>query len=184
VPELLGGYLRRTAAKRVAFDLPWTEAVLRVIETAAYQRLEAHSPGYIAARLGLTLEQETAALERLQQSGILEFSKGRFRDLQAFTVDMAAHPEDVQRLKAHWTQVCLERLRSPLPQDWLAYNVVSVAESDLHRIREILRMTFREIRSIAAASSPVQTVALLNLQLISWPELGHEQDIPGAASPR
>jgi hypothetical protein len=40
------------------------------------------------------------------------------------------------------------------------------------------RLTFREIRSIAATSSPVQTVALLNLQLISWPEVGDEQDLP------
>jgi len=170
VPELLPGHVRRAAAKRVAFDQPWTEAVLRVIETVAYQDLAAHRPGYIAERLGLTREEEEAALGLLEQAGILERREGRYRDVQALSVDMSAAPEDLQRLKAHWARVCLERLAQPMPRDWLAYNVISVAESDLGRIREVLRMAFREIRTIAAASTPVETVALLNLQLITWPD--------------
>jgi transcriptional regulator with XRE-family HTH domain len=169
VPELLPFHQRRTAAKRVAFDLPWTEAVLRVMETEAYQRQPAHRAGCIAERLGLTDAQEAQALQRLEQAGILERLDGRYRDIQGVSVDMAASARDLQRLKAHWTQVCLARLAQPLPSDWLAYNVVSVSDVDLARIREVLRMAFREIRSIAAASKP-ETVALLNLQLISWPE--------------
>jgi hypothetical protein len=36
-------------------------------------------------------------------------------------------------------------------------------------------MAFREIRALAAASQPIETIALLNLQLVSWP------DVEGAA---
>jgi transcriptional regulator with XRE-family HTH domain len=170
VPELLVEHRRRLAARRVAFDHPWTEAVLRVIETESYRRLPRHRAGHIAARLGLSLEQEEAALAQLEAAGILTRHEGRFRDVSALSVDMAASPEDLQRLKTHWTHVCLDRTAAPLPSDWLAYNVISVAERDLDRIREVLRMAFREIRTIAAASQPVESVALLNLHLISWPE--------------
>jgi transcriptional regulator with XRE-family HTH domain len=180
VPELLAGHERRTAAKRVAFDLPWTEAVLRVIETSGYQRAAAHRPGYIAERLGISREMEVEALARLELAGILERRDGRYRDVSPLTVDMAAPARDLQRLKAHWTRVCLERIEQPLARDWLAYNVVSVSEADSERIREVLRMAFREIRAIAAASQPIETVSLLNLQLVNWP------DVEGAAgrSPR
>lgn len=170
VAELWPAHVRRAAAKRVAFDLPWTEAVLRVIETRAYQQLPAHEPGYIARRLGLSTQEETLALESLEAAGILERRDGRYRDLQPLTIDMAAPAADLQRLKAHWTRVCLARLERPEPRDWLGYNVVSVSASDVERIREVLRMAFREIRSLAAASSPVESVALLNLQLLTWPD--------------
>jgi hypothetical protein len=33
-----------------------------------------------------------------------------------------------------------------------------------------LRMAFREIRTLAAASAPVESVALLNLHLLTWPD--------------
>jgi hypothetical protein len=82
----------------------------------------------------------------------------------------SASAEDLSRVKAHWTQVCLQRLHAPRPEDWLGYNVISASAADLARIREVLRRSFREIRSIAAASEPTEAVALLNLQLVTWNE--------------
>jgi hypothetical protein len=61
---------------------------------------------------------------------------------------------------------------APRTSDWLGYNVVSTSATDLERIREVLRRAFREIRAIAAASEPAESVALLNLQLVTWNETG------------
>jgi transcriptional regulator with XRE-family HTH domain len=168
VPLLLLMHQKRMAAKRVAFDNPWTEAVLRVIETTAYRQHPEHVPGYIATRLGITRLEEDSALARLELAGILQKHEGRYRDVQPLSVDTAAPAEDLQRLKAHWTQVCLDRLRAPDPKDWLGYNMMSVSMADLERIREVLRRAFREVRAIASASEPLEAVALLNLQLVTW----------------
>ena len=168
VPELYALHLRRTAAKRVAFDVPWAEAALRVIETAGYRKLAAHEPGYVGARLGISAQDEAAALDGLLRAGVLQRRGPRLLTREPLTVDMAAKPAEINRLKAHWTRAALERLRAPRPQDWLAYNVVSTSAADLDRIREVLRRAFREIRSIAAASEPTESAALLNLQLITW----------------
>ena len=173
VPTLHEQHLQRAARKRIAFDAPWSEAVLRVMETSGY-RTEAHrQPGYIAHRLGLTLQQEQELLRSLEAGGILRKRAGRYSDLAPLTVDTAsASAEDVARLKAHWTHVCLERVLAPRTSDWLGYNVVSTSATDLERIREVLRRAFREIRAIAAASEPAESVALLNLQLVTWNETG------------
>lgn len=170
VPALFAAHQRRAAAKRVALDHPWTEAVLRIIETKNYQAAPKHEPGHIAHRLGITPEQEAEALHSLEQAGILTLNDGRYGNAQPLTVDTSASPEDLRRLKSHWTSVCLQRLTAPLPDDWLGYNVLSTSEADIERIRDILRKAFREVRAIAANSEPVETVALLNLQLITWPE--------------
>jgi transcriptional regulator with XRE-family HTH domain len=170
VRELLPDFERRQAAKRLAFDAPWTEAVLRVMETEGYRRLARHKPGYVASYLGISVETERDALERLEAAGVLQRQRGRYGDAEPLTVDTSAPAHDLQRLKAHWTGVSLARLQSPLEQDWLGYNVISVSNADIERVREILRRAFREIRAVAAGSQPVQRAALLNLQLVTWPE--------------
>ncbi|HKU37194.1 MAG TPA: DUF4423 domain-containing protein, partial [Polyangiales bacterium] len=171
VPELFEQHQQRTARRRLAYDAPWSEAVLRVMETTGYRSHRAR-PGYIAARLGLDARDEEHLLRNLEGAGILHRqSDGEYRDLASLTVDtQSASPEDLARLKAHWTSVCLERTRAPHAGDWLGYNLVSTSQADLDRIREVLRRAFREIRAIAAASEPAESVALLNLQLVTWNE--------------
>jgi hypothetical protein len=168
VPELHALHERRLAAKRVAFDVPWSEAVLRVMETDGYRALSAHDPGYVAARLGIGVAEVTAALEGMLRAGVLQRRGARLLAREPLTVDTAAAPAELARLKAHWTRAALARLEQPRRDDWLGYNVISTSAADLERIREILRHAFREIRSVAAASQPTESAALLNLQLVTW----------------
>ncbi|MDD9942834.1 MAG: DUF4423 domain-containing protein [Myxococcales bacterium] len=168
VPSLYPAHLQRAAARRLAFDTPWTEAVLRVMETEDYRNALTHRPGYIARRLGITIEQEAEALEALTQAGVLKRSGDCFQSTEPLTVDTAGAEGELNRLKMHWSRAALERLEQPRPEDWLGYNVISTSAADLERIREILRGAFREIRSVAGSSKPVESVALLNLQLVTW----------------
>jgi transcriptional regulator with XRE-family HTH domain len=169
VPELRAVHAQRAAAKRLAFDLPWTAAVMRVLESEGYRKKRAHPPGYIAARLGLTHEQESELLERLVVAGVARLERGRYEVGTPLTVDTQASPADMGKLKAHWSQVGLTRALDPQQGDWIAFNVISTSAADLERIREVLRHAFREIRAIAAASES-EAVALLNLQLVTWNE--------------
>jgi transcriptional regulator with XRE-family HTH domain len=177
VPELRAVHARRAAAKRVAFDVPWSEAALRVMETTGYRRTASHRPGYIAERLEITLEEEREVLRALEAAGILRRERDRYLDIEPMTVETDAPAHDRNPLKAHWTQVCARRLTAPRPSDWLGYNVISTSAADITRIRDVLQRAFREIRAIAAASVPIESVALLNLQLVTW-------DDDGAPSPR
>jgi hypothetical protein len=169
VPELQVVHRQRTAHRRVAFEAPWSEAVARVMETHGY-RTAGGAPGYIAKRLGLTRAQEQSVLGQLETAGAVV--RGGREQLTISVDTSGASREDLNRLKSHWTAVALERLQAPRADDWLGYNVISTSHTDLERIREILRRSFREIRAIAAASAPAEDVALLNLQLVTWNELG------------
>ena len=66
VPAVAKRYAMAQAARRIAFDEPWTEAILRVLETPAYAALRAHRPGVLAERLGISREQEARTLALLQ----------------------------------------------------------------------------------------------------------------------
>jgi transcriptional regulator with XRE-family HTH domain len=51
VPTLFLRHRTAAAAKRLAFEEPWTEAVLRLLETSAYQARPAHDAAWIASQL-------------------------------------------------------------------------------------------------------------------------------------
>jgi transcriptional regulator with XRE-family HTH domain len=170
VPALVERHRAAAAARHLAFEEPWTEAVLRLLETASYLALPEHQPGLIASRLGISLEREERCLQRLEHAGIIRLRSGRYEVQGALSVDTRAAPEAVQRLMSHWADVALQRFPYGHEADLFAYNVFSISRSDLMRVHELLRGTYRELRSIVASSEPSETAALLNLQLVEWGE--------------
>ena len=171
VPALLPRHRAAASAKRLAFEEPWTEAVLRLLETTGYASRAAHEPDYVAQRLQLSPEHAQRCLDRLEHAGIVRRdSRGRYLVAGALNVDTHADPEAVRRLMAHWSEVALSHFSRGHETNLFAYNVLSISQQDLLRVRELLRSTYREVRAIVAASEPSETAALLNLQLIEWSE--------------
>jgi transcriptional regulator with XRE-family HTH domain len=168
VPSLGARHRAGAAARQLAYQAPWTEAVLRLLETEAYRRLGRHRPGFIGSCLGLSPEEETECLHLLERAQVVERRRRGFAIVDPNPVDTRGGKEALHHLKEHWTRVAASRLREPRTEDLFAYNVMSVSEADLGQIREKLSATFREIRSIVTASKPEQVVALVNLQLLTF----------------
>jgi transcriptional regulator with XRE-family HTH domain len=168
VPSLLVRHRAMRAARRVAFDAPWSEAVLRVLDTNDYQALEAHDDGFVAERLGIDADVANTALQQLQAAGVVRLERGLWRQDRPLSVDTRGSRDDLSALLRHWSTVAYGRIDERRSTDLFSYNVMSISRADYERIRERLRHTFREIRSIVAASEPNEQVAILNLQLLDF----------------
>jgi transcriptional regulator with XRE-family HTH domain len=169
VPALAEVHRERHASRTLAFEEPWTEAILRVLETRAYRGLPAHLPGWIADRLGIGIDTERRCLERLAAAAVVARDEaGRWQPVGALTVDTRADPEGTLRLKHHWAGMGVQRATAPREGDMVSYNVVGVSRDDLERIREAHVRYFHEVRQIVANSEPVEVAALVNIQLMTW----------------
>lgn len=168
VPSLLTRYQAMRAAKRLAFDAPWTEAVLRVLEIADYRSLPSHNDEFVALRLGIPVAVAQDALRRLQEAAVVRSQNGLWCQARPLTVDTRGAPDDLNVLIRHWSAIGYRRVIERRRRDFYAYNVMSCSRADYERIRALLRGTFREIQSIVAASEPTERVALLNLQLLEF----------------
>jgi transcriptional regulator with XRE-family HTH domain len=162
VPALAQRYHVSQAARRVAFDEPWAEAIQRVLETAPC------AAGAIARRLGISAQDEARILALMEAARLVRRRGRLYVPLPPSTVDTRGAKRASQALKQHWAQVAAERAAEPRVGDLFAYNVISVSAADLEQVRARLHATFREIRTIVAASEPTERVALVNLQLIGW----------------
>lgn len=176
-PELLPSaherWQRLVAQRQLAVEQPYTQAVLRAVELAAYQALPRHEEGWIAERLRIPVEVEIGALERLALAGELRWDGRKWRPAEALAVDTRSDPAVSRRLKAWWAQVGLERLGQD-PEGLWSYNVFSVSEADLKKIHELHLAYFRAVRAVIAESTPTEHVCVMNVQLFALDRRGSD----------
>jgi len=170
LPAASEAWERLELARRTAYELPWSHAVLRALELDGYRSRRAHEPGWIAQRVGISREEEQRCLELLERAGQVELCDDRWQLVDTLSVDTRRDPERARELKVWWAQVGVEQLRTGKDGQF-SYNLFAVSRADLEALRELSRAYYREVRTIVARSQPAETVALLNLQLF---ELGEE----------
>jgi DNA-binding phage protein len=163
LPSLAARWHKLEAGRRAAFELPWSHAVLRVMELDSYQK-RPHRPGFVAAELGISREEEQRCIEALVGSGQLEWDGSRYR-VGAQLTDTRHYPEAGRMLKIWWTRQALERFERN-SEGLLSYNLFAVSERDYERLRELHLAYFRELRGIVAASQPAERVVLAHLSLL------------------
>jgi transcriptional regulator with XRE-family HTH domain len=154
------------AHRRAAYEEPWTVAVLRTLELAPYQRLTAHEPGWIARRLGISLEEEHRCLRTLEETAQIRRRGARYEPVQGITVDTRHDALAERRLKQSWAEIGVQRLARGAP-GLFSFNVFAVSERDLAKLEGLHRSYFRHLRAIVAASTPSERVVVANVQLFS-----------------
>lgn len=170
LPSIREAYVELERARRATYQRPWSQAVLRMLETTGYAALPRHTPGWIAARLDIPVEEETGALELLENTGQIEFREDKFH-LSSLpkVVDTRRDQKAAHALRAFWADVARQRMDEP-GDALFSHSVFSVSERDYQRIRDLQKAYYQEIRAIVADSQPVERVALLNLQLLPLSE--------------
>jgi transcriptional regulator with XRE-family HTH domain len=168
LPSLKQAFEDLERQRRLAYDLPWAHAVLRVLELEDYASLARHEAGQIAARIGIGVEQETECIEALAAAGQIQRRRGKWTVRRVLTVDTREDPAANLRLKRHWTKVALERLG----EDALAigglfsYNLFAISNAGLDEIREAHVAYYERVRSIVRDCQRPTRLALVNVQLL------------------
>jgi transcriptional regulator with XRE-family HTH domain len=160
------------AQRRVAYELPWSHAVMRVLELEQYRALPAHRPGWIAERLGLGLAEEERCLGALAASKLIRRRRGRWEVLRVLTVDTRTNPDAGRSLKRHWAEVAESRLSAlePRGEDLFSYNLFTISEREWASFRELHIAYYQELRRLVEASRHAERVVLVNLQLLRLDE--------------
>lgn len=175
LPAAAEQYRALEAARRIAYDVPWSHAVLRALELSDYRALGKHKPGWLAKRLGISREEETRCLAALETSRQIKLEAGLWTLHQEQTIDTRVNPQRGRRLKGEWLRVALDRLEAGATGIW-GYNLMAISRADLARLREMHLAYFRNMQALVADSTPSECVVLFNTELFAL-------DQPVAARP-
>jgi transcriptional regulator with XRE-family HTH domain len=168
LPTLRDRWEAIQTARRLAYDAPWTQAVLRAMELDAYKALKKHEPGWIAKRIGIDVSVESAALALLQTTGQVRLEDGRYTLGEVHALDTRKNPAAALKLRTWWGQQALDRFARG--NRGMMYNLISCSSADLERLRELQKAYFNEVRTIVAQSQPIERVALATVQLLDLGE--------------
>ena len=69
LPSVSAQWTQLQAARHAAYEMPLSHLVLRALELSDYRALPVHEPGWIAERVGISVEQEVEYLDVLTRSG-------------------------------------------------------------------------------------------------------------------
>jgi transcriptional regulator with XRE-family HTH domain len=165
---------QKDAMRQVAYESPWSHAILRALELKDYGALSRHRRGWLAQRLGIAPEQEQRALTLLTRAGQVRWDGRRYRVGEPSALDTRQDPARSRALKVFWLEQAERRLRNVQP-GFFSYNLFAVSEQDFTRIRELHLRYYRELRQIVASSQPSERVGLFCAQLLPldagpWPD--------------
>ena len=165
LPSLRAEWRQLKLSRELAYDAPWSHAVLRALELDAYRKLARHPPGLIARWLGIEPAEEERCLALLLQSGQIKRTRAGYRVAEVRTVDTRSDPRRSRELRAFFSRVAAERLVAGADGDF-SFNLFSVSSADLERLRALQHAYFQEFRSIVARSEPPERIVLTNIQLL------------------
>jgi transcriptional regulator with XRE-family HTH domain len=158
LPSIRQQWEQLNVARRLAYDEPWSQAVLRALELSSYAALPRHSTGWIARRIGITEEEEAQCLARLNDSGQILWEDSRWKIKNVMALDTRRDPDAARRLRAWWLRRGAARIEAG--DRGLMYNLLGVSSADLERLRELQKAYLTEVRAIVARSEPVEHVVL------------------------
>lgn len=169
LPSVAAAHADLVATRRAAHAAPWTQAVLRCLELSDYRALPAHQPGWIAARIGISLDEEAACLKLLHDSGQLAWTDGRYQVARVLSLDTRRDPASTLALRRFWTEQALRRLDAGVEsgaESLFSYNVFGVSEADLHKLQALHAEYYQQMRELIARSEPVERVVVASTQIV------------------
>lgn len=179
VPVLANEWHKLRRAREVAYDAPWSHAVLRALELDSYRGARANSAtAVLAAQLGLSRDEVERGLSALAESGQIRRVKGKWHVDRVLAVDTSADLARARTLKHAWTQVAAARMQRGVPGNY-GYTVFAISRADLGKLQELQLQYARAMQSLIAQSTPAQCVGLYCAQLI---DLGAQPAIAATGS--
>lgn len=168
LPSTRAAYEDLAAQERLAYELPWSHALLRALELQQYAALPRHRPGFLSERLGISSDDEERYLSALAAAGQIRWNGTHFEVQRVLTVDTRRDAARNRRLKAHWAEVAQRRLvKGTAPEEALfSYNLFAVSERTFQRIRQLHLDYYDAVRALVDESTEPERVVLMNAQLV------------------
>lgn len=172
LPITRDAYEVARSRQRLAYELPWSNAVMHALELSAYRNLSRHRPQVLAEHLGLSVADISALLAHLADARLIEMRDGLWREVRVLSVDTRSDFERNRALKKHWAAVAAERLSQHQEQDrsLFSYNVFPISHADFEALRDLHIDYYQRVRQLVARASGADHVAVMNAQLFTLDE--------------
>ena len=164
LPSLEANWRRLVAHRQSARRLPWAQAVLLALELDKYIELPEHDDEWVAAVCGLSVGQVQEAIDWLSISGQVSWDGHRWTMGRGFLVGTRADTIAHSNLR-RWASEQGLRVLGDEAAGSFRYNIFTISEADLDKLKSLQDQYFRDLRTIVAESAPNQRLVVTNFQI-------------------
>ena len=165
VPAIAEAWIRLERARALAYEFPWSQAVLRALEVETDPGSYNTHLDFLAHKLGCPEETIVEALQALEQAGQIVSNESGWVPNEVTHINTSKESTQARKVKATWTRIALSRLERGDP-GFFGYTVFSVSQADLRKIRDLQLDYIRAIEGIITQSTRSECVGLLCVQLL------------------
>jgi transcriptional regulator with XRE-family HTH domain len=162
LPALKDKWLQLQRMREVAYEAPWSHAILRALEIE-HPTGDAVVP-WLGRTLGISEQVVQQSLRLLHTSGQIHEREGEWSATRTMTVNTGHDPARANTLRVTWARLAVERMAAGLPGH-CGYSLFAIGKRDLVRLRDLHVEYVRAMQDIIAASSRSECVALFCSQL-------------------
>lgn len=159
--------------RELHFKYPWVGGVILILRTPKYREIGKHREGFIAERLGISLDEEQTAIRELVKARAIRMGKDGLYHPRLVSISLVANRDGNIRLRRYWTQRCLAKLdepRGPEPKPILwPYLIFNTDKKNYEMIFSKVQKLYEDIREMSGEAPLGDEVYLFNMQLL---ELG------------
>lgn len=172
LPSTGAAYRSLTAQRRLAYELPWSHAILRALELVTPDGHPRNDTAAVATSVGLPQGEVRDLLDALAEAGQVQRHGDRWSLATVLTVDTRADEEQNLRLKRHWAEVALARLERTrgAGSSLFSYNLFAISRSNYEVIRHLHLEYYDRMREVVANDRNPERVVVANLQLCALDE--------------
>lgn len=155
---------RHRLLRETLYDLPFTAAVAPALGLKGYLALKKHEPGFLADRLGISLEQETKALKALEETGQIEVKEGKYK-LKSFYINTTQDRARFLAVAHYWSGRAAKLPKRPGQKSMFGYRVFGITESAIAKIRQAQIDYYNALTAIIRKEEgPFDHVMVINFQ--------------------
>lgn len=154
--------------KEIHFIFPWTGAFLLCLLLPSYKALKKHKEGFIAKKIGITLEQERLTLKKLLEVHAVYETQGLYK-ARLNTITTSGSLEGRVALRKFWTEKSLALLPSAVKKKTTVwpYLVFNTDPKTYEKIQKLLVNFFAEISKLSLEGEDSEGIYIFNAQLLS-----------------
>ena len=145
--------------------LPFLGALAPALGLRDYVALPRHEPGFLAAKVGISVEQEQSGLALLCETGQAEVAEdGKYR-LRNYKINLVQDPQGFRRITRYWAERAPRALDHEKLRSFLGHRVFGVTTAGYAKLRQAQLDYYNAISAILAAETgPPDQVVVVNFQ--------------------
>jgi len=166
IDEISAEYQQLLISRKSDVELPWSHAIVRMVEFPAYKKLKKHQTGWFAQHLDITHEEEQKSIDVLVQLGRLRFHKNHYQSTNDIDVKSSRDLTAMRKLGSFWMREGAQRVLTP-ESGRFSYKALTFSEENLIKAKQLQREYMQSLLALSEKKQPQQALTLAATQIFT-----------------